>query len=1321
VKFFYKKLFFFFCIALIFLFGANFVLGLEANYPEFFGKSLDDDSSIGDFVCYFFNAGLSIAITLCAIIIAFGGIYYLVSYGRGKFTSEAKDWIKAGILGLLIIVCSSLVIYTINPNISSCKIGILEALKSVVSLGQDYNSSEDTLVLTYDEIPIGVLTENLLTRAGFCSTFDRFGDPLPESLAQSTGGGVQADTSEVITNDRVDCLRRQWESAIKKTQVVASLSDEIVKLMNTCDCSIKDANGKNKCEPVCNPLTGCQTTGSCPNGSCTGNCINGLCQQANNSTDCCPTGVKEKIEHGPIFVPASIFHSTAENSNAGSTGTGSDEASTCFFTCNVDKDCGNQEVCDPATHQCGKIYKGLDEFRCDEENKSPHGRDPTLPNEGKDQCHTIRDLVSDGTFHAGTRGGYDLSEKKWKHLTLLQQMTWFEENIDFWGNDIFGIQHDIINLKQAKNKLNSCYNPVSAMDIVAKYQVSEQKKTVVLKEPTRIKDWQSNKLIDSGQYCKGFNYNNSSCLEVCNNSCPESDKNALAALAQCAENSNSSNSENGSSSDDESEDEKNELQECVKNAMTSRSCPYGDGYGNFEDCISSCRDSCHASCVAQFSPCTAEFGFCASQCANNGQCVLDNLDKCVLDKRASQNAADCAEGVTGDSNIKYCVDNSFLCKDGSQQYSGYYDCIKPDKLSKCSDEENNDWEACQVLGGTGGGCVWNVARCDGTPCAYFSKLQCGTTELSTSCEWDDEDDVCSGKSCPSANAPEECNAIPQCEWFENKCKEKPCTSFLTKGVCNSLSPRCSWIKESCTQDYSASYLYENKDIQKCLATDDSNSNAKCQETYPETSKCPTASNCPYCPCNQLDETFKFTIPNGSTAVSLVFCTDDNDCFEDQVCEKSFLSTSVDNSNTSVCKKKENKILCDKKADCHPDQTCVETCYCPDSKIDKKNPDVCLVERVCNKICMHTGKNDKSCNEDADCSDEEAVCSPRGFCISNAGQEGYSVAQPQIVGYQMVGPQCTEYAYNGDPLTFYCQKEFWNDPQKEQGKPPTPIGSEKNVDYSLKSEIPVGQTVDDALAWANKLVTTSTYLHRDVQRIVEDMRIMGKAQNNKILDKKNEEIDNPAKDYCKCNAKLINGDPICTGNCKYAETLMPTYDDQGTYLGEEWQCSCNSEPCKGNPCQQMINYHSHLWNDFKNFKREYINYDTWIISEPRSDILKELTYSRQQIDSCNVKSTDYGLSKARLLSCSKAERELVPPINTTEYLKKQELSNILHIPLETERLEKLIDEKIEGVCYGQKLGLITGVDIMDNWFCVTQWADDRVPNNNPIYNIENNNF
>ena len=122
---FFKKLFFFLCLGCVLLSSADFVLALEVNhlevnYPSIFGlQALNNTSSLGDYVCYLFGLGMNLAILIAVIVVAFGGVYYLVSYGRGKFTSEGKEWIKAGVLGLLIVVCASLITFTINPSLTN--------------------------------------------------------------------------------------------------------------------------------------------------------------------------------------------------------------------------------------------------------------------------------------------------------------------------------------------------------------------------------------------------------------------------------------------------------------------------------------------------------------------------------------------------------------------------------------------------------------------------------------------------------------------------------------------------------------------------------------------------------------------------------------------------------------------------------------------------------------------------------------------------------------------------------------------------------------------------------------------------------------------------------------------------------------------------------------------------------------------------------------------------------------------------------------------------------------------------------------------------
>ena len=170
-----KKIFFFLLLIFCFFLKADFVLALEQQYPTILGIGIGD-GTLPEFARYFFNIGMAMAGILAVIVIAFGGIYYLVSLGMGKFTDEGKQWIKAGILGLLLIVSSYLIAYTINPNLVVFKLD--ELLPIPFGIFSPKPPSDTTPFVYYNEIPIGTLTETLLSRTMHCYDFDDNGKPL---------------------------------------------------------------------------------------------------------------------------------------------------------------------------------------------------------------------------------------------------------------------------------------------------------------------------------------------------------------------------------------------------------------------------------------------------------------------------------------------------------------------------------------------------------------------------------------------------------------------------------------------------------------------------------------------------------------------------------------------------------------------------------------------------------------------------------------------------------------------------------------------------------------------------------------------------------------------------------------------------------------------------------------------------------------------------------------------------------------------------------------------------------------------------------------
>jgi|SRR3989344_312196 len=977
------------------------VLALEVNYPDILGHSITNTSNFAEYACYLIGLTMDLATLVAAITIAYGAIYYLISYGRGKFTSEARDIIKSGLLGLLIIICATLIAHTINPNLTKCKFGVLSFL-GITPLNSTTNPFNAPTV-TYKEIPLGVLTETLLTRTMGCYGFDEEGNPI-DGEEIITDDKKKGAGPTYLDHDRADCLLQLVEGADRKAQVVAALSAKITELTNQCDCE-----KYGDCKPKCNPITGCQVDSSCPSlgaGKCKGECINGPCLATPTIPDCCPSGVKEKIEHGPVPVKVDVGSSTAGGK------------------------CETQE----------KQFKGLDEFRC----------------LAGTQCSGIADLIEKEVTVKEEKIKL-VDQKEWKKLNLTQQLIYFKEKIDDLKEKI---QTDQGVLTQAKNMLQGpkCYLAVPSVDFFRIHTTTNQRDEFILKDKV-FSDPETTQKVSAAKYCSGFNYNNSGCFKKCNDECPDTSEEALKAYSKVKD---CTGKPYGSSCWSEQKSD-------IKDAFSERPCTLGDNTAQtYDGCISSCQNSCSGDCAEKYLLCSNDYKICEDRCNNNSKCILDNANECFLNGQAF---ITCTKDTSDPANTDNCINTAYSCKNGSDQYAGYPDCVN-------------------------------------------SKL-------------------------------------------------------------NSSSAKCSLDK------YSSSYLYENNECQKCpnplapapagslCATlgdkdnaqnnqDSSTQNNKglCQSVCPETSKCPTASTCPNCPCDEIDQSIKFSIPIQS-----------------------------------------------------------------DKNIEKSTR-------------------------------------------ANGGQNNITTSR-ETKAYQIVGPECNEYSHNDDPLTFYCQDEWWKNPNRE-GLNEIPIGTQRMC--LPGGEVPVGQTIDGAQNWANGLIDSADKMKQNIENILIQMYKAGKA------------IDTtPVKEYCKCDAKFENSEPICKTDCIFnQEWIDESIDGDGNIIPGHWVCGCALEACKGNPCDQIIDYLSQIWNSYRQFKLEFIDFYMVMTIEPRSDIMKELTYSRKQANQCSVVRNNFG-TESRLMSCTRVEAEVISPIIDGHIIYS--------------------GEEINSYCYGENLNN----SLTDNWFCCQTYS------------------
>ena len=117
-------LIFFLAIALTLILG-NFALAegngeaLEIKYPDAFGDApTSTKTALPDYVKYIFRFSITIAGLVAFGALIYGGFSYLTSTGSPAKIADSKDRITAAFLGLIILLCSFLLLYTINPELT---------------------------------------------------------------------------------------------------------------------------------------------------------------------------------------------------------------------------------------------------------------------------------------------------------------------------------------------------------------------------------------------------------------------------------------------------------------------------------------------------------------------------------------------------------------------------------------------------------------------------------------------------------------------------------------------------------------------------------------------------------------------------------------------------------------------------------------------------------------------------------------------------------------------------------------------------------------------------------------------------------------------------------------------------------------------------------------------------------------------------------------------------------------------------------------------------------------------------------------------------
>jgi hypothetical protein len=101
---------------------------ISASIPGTYDTSNAAASSPGQFIADFYQYALVIGGILAFGVIVYGGIRYMTSAGNPSGQGDAKEWIQAAIMGILLLAGAYFILKVINPNLVNLTLPDLQSV-----------------------------------------------------------------------------------------------------------------------------------------------------------------------------------------------------------------------------------------------------------------------------------------------------------------------------------------------------------------------------------------------------------------------------------------------------------------------------------------------------------------------------------------------------------------------------------------------------------------------------------------------------------------------------------------------------------------------------------------------------------------------------------------------------------------------------------------------------------------------------------------------------------------------------------------------------------------------------------------------------------------------------------------------------------------------------------------------------------------------------------------------------------------------------------------------------------------------------------------
>lgn len=206
---------------------------------------------LSEYISGIYKYGIGIVGILATVVMMFGGFLYLTAAGDKSRITEAKEWIKASLTGLVIAMSSYMILYQVNPeliNLKPLKITMIKPTTTATSTGEcsptlsasgkctdcyDCSSLKDAGIPTKDGF---MVTKTMIT--GLKKAYDNRGAGTSFTVTEAWPPVVAHASAGHANGKAADVGIVPWETARVMTVYAALQSAGFNSLqIETADCS----------------------------------------------------------------------------------------------------------------------------------------------------------------------------------------------------------------------------------------------------------------------------------------------------------------------------------------------------------------------------------------------------------------------------------------------------------------------------------------------------------------------------------------------------------------------------------------------------------------------------------------------------------------------------------------------------------------------------------------------------------------------------------------------------------------------------------------------------------------------------------------------------------------------------------------------------------------------------------------------------------------------------------------------------------------------------------------------------------------------------